>query len=64
MINAPIRSRRIQAIVLMAVGVLLVWQIITGSFTISAFRRRKAQAFAREPTALVVTADKRLNQHQ
>ena len=32
MINALIRSRRVQAILLTGIGVFLVWQIITGSF--------------------------------
>ena len=55
MINALIRSRRVLAIVLTGFGVLLVWQIITGSFAayLALEAPEKAlELFAGEPTAL------------
>ena len=65
MINAFIRSRRVQAILLTGIGVFLVWQIITGSFAAYLALEapeRALELFASEPTALVTTADQRLNQ--
>jgi hypothetical protein len=54
-----------QAIVLTGIGVFLVWQIITGSFAAYLALEapeRALELFASEPTALVTTADQRLNQ--
>ena len=65
MSDVRIRSRRVQATLLMAVGAFLVWQIITGTFAAYLALEAPERALklsANEPTALVATADQRLNQ--